>query len=686
MRHAFRVAASLDSMVMGEPQILGQVKEAYEAAEKAGSLGSVLNALRNRSVAAAKRARTETAHRQERGLRLPRGGRAGAQDLRRAAGPVGAPGRRGEDERAGRPPAGPRRGPGLGPRRPDVREGRAARGRPRGQGRAPRGAARRAGARRHRDQRHRGPRDRDPAGGRGGGAGRAPGPAALPHRHRGAARRRGGRGQGVGRLPLRPRRPQDGRGGQPPRAEEGGLGRRGHRRAGDPRVPRVAPLARRGAAPRRAAQARRRDPQDGDREGAPAARPAHPGAGERPRGRDHGDRQQAPPRPHRAAQGDGRERPARSTWASSGSCSACEPDPHRHARQRARPVAGGARRRRGSPPSATRSSCASSPPPATGCSTGGSSRWGARAPSSRRSRRRCWRRRWTSPCTRSRTCRPCCRTASRCARSSSAPTRATRSSRPGRASRSCRRGPRWAPRACAARRWCARCARTSCSPTCAGTWTRASRGCGRGASTRSCSRWPASPGSAGRGRSTEALDPRQFVPAPGQGAIALECRDGDAAVRDAVAPLDHAPTARAVAAERAFLAALGGGCNVPLGAHAFAADGALELVAFVAAVDGDGPAARGAPRLGPAGPRPRAGRGPALAGRRRAPRALRWARSPAGASSSRGAGASPRGSRSLLEERGAAVLEVPAIEVVAPPDPRLSTRRSRSWSATSGWC
>jgi glutamyl-tRNA reductase len=61
VRHAFRVAASLDSMVIGEPQILGQVKEAYEAAEKAGSLGSVLTALRNRSVGAAKRARTETA-------------------------------------------------------------------------------------------------------------------------------------------------------------------------------------------------------------------------------------------------------------------------------------------------------------------------------------------------------------------------------------------------------------------------------------------------------------------------------------------------------------------------------------------------------------------------------------------------------------------------------------------------
>ena len=60
IRHAFRVAASLESMVVGEPQILGQVKEAYHAAEAAGTLGATLNALRNRSLAAAKRARTET--------------------------------------------------------------------------------------------------------------------------------------------------------------------------------------------------------------------------------------------------------------------------------------------------------------------------------------------------------------------------------------------------------------------------------------------------------------------------------------------------------------------------------------------------------------------------------------------------------------------------------------------------
>ncbi len=85
---------------------------------------------------------------------------------------------------------------------------------------------------------------------------------------------------------------------------------------------------------------------------------------------------------------------------------------------------------------------------------------------------------------------------------------------------------------------------------------------------------------------TEPLDPRRFVPAPGQGAIALECRAEDTTVREAVAPLDHPPTARRVAAERAFLATLGGGCNVPLGAHAFEDGSGLELIGLVARVDG----------------------------------------------------------------------------------------------------
>ena len=90
------------------------------------------------------------------------------------------------------------------------------------------------------------------------------------------------------------------------------------------------------------------------------------------------------------------------------------------------------------------------------------------------------------------------------------------------------------------------------------------------------------------GEVTEALDPEIFVPAPGQGAIALETREGDTAVRAATRPLHHEPTARAVAAERAFLAALGGGCNVPLGALAQVAPGGLRLVAFLAEAEGKG--------------------------------------------------------------------------------------------------
>ena len=89
-----------------------------------------------------------------------------------------------------------------------------------------------------------------------------------------------------------------------------------------------------------------------------------------------------------------------------------------------------------------------------------------------------------------------------------------------------------------------------------------------------------------RGEVTEVLEPDVFLPAPGQGAIALEGREDDGPIAAAVAPLDHAQTARAVAAERALLAGLQGGCNVPLGAYAVEDDGALRLTAFVARPDG----------------------------------------------------------------------------------------------------
>jgi len=60
VRHLFRVASSLDSMVVGEPQILGQLKDYYTAAKEAGSVGMVLHRLFHRSFSVAKRVRTET--------------------------------------------------------------------------------------------------------------------------------------------------------------------------------------------------------------------------------------------------------------------------------------------------------------------------------------------------------------------------------------------------------------------------------------------------------------------------------------------------------------------------------------------------------------------------------------------------------------------------------------------------
>src|SRR5207253_2167939 len=60
VRHAFRVASGLDSMVLGEPQILGQMKDAARAAESAGTLGTLLHKLFQRSFAVAKEVRSTT--------------------------------------------------------------------------------------------------------------------------------------------------------------------------------------------------------------------------------------------------------------------------------------------------------------------------------------------------------------------------------------------------------------------------------------------------------------------------------------------------------------------------------------------------------------------------------------------------------------------------------------------------
>ena len=60
VRHLFRVASSLESMVVGEPQILGQVKEAFQYAQEAGTVGPVLSNLLNQALRIAKKVRTET--------------------------------------------------------------------------------------------------------------------------------------------------------------------------------------------------------------------------------------------------------------------------------------------------------------------------------------------------------------------------------------------------------------------------------------------------------------------------------------------------------------------------------------------------------------------------------------------------------------------------------------------------
>src|SRR5690606_8200800 len=61
VRHAFRVASGLDSMVLGEPQILGQMKDAVRAASDAGALGTLLHQLFQRTFSVAKEVRSQTA-------------------------------------------------------------------------------------------------------------------------------------------------------------------------------------------------------------------------------------------------------------------------------------------------------------------------------------------------------------------------------------------------------------------------------------------------------------------------------------------------------------------------------------------------------------------------------------------------------------------------------------------------
>ncbi len=85
---------------------------------------------------------------------------------------------------------------------------------------------------------------------------------------------------------------------------------------------------------------------------------------------------------------------------------------------------------------------------------------------------------------------------------------------------------------------------------------------------------------------SEILDLDVIVPAVGQGALCVEGRQDNLFVEEALEPLNHLETERAVRAERALMAELEGGCQVPVGGHARMEKGALALYGVVASVDG----------------------------------------------------------------------------------------------------
>ena len=82
------------------------------------------------------------------------------------------------------------------------------------------------------------------------------------------------------------------------------------------------------------------------------------------------------------------------------------------------------------------------------------------------------------------------------------------------------------------------------------------------------------------------LSTNDFVPAPGQGVLAVEVRGDDVATRTLLSGLEHHETRRSVTAERAFLEALGGGCQVPVGAYARCDQDTMVLTLFLGSVDG----------------------------------------------------------------------------------------------------
>jgi hydroxymethylbilane synthase len=87
-------------------------------------------------------------------------------------------------------------------------------------------------------------------------------------------------------------------------------------------------------------------------------------------------------------------------------------------------------------------------------------------------------------------------------------------------------------------------------------------------------------------RITALFSTDEMLPAVGQGALAIEIRAADLDLERLLAPLDHGPTRCATAAERAFLRALGGGCRLPIAAHARCEGERLLIEGMIASADG----------------------------------------------------------------------------------------------------
>ncbi|MDQ3574474.1 MAG: hydroxymethylbilane synthase [Actinomycetota bacterium] len=87
-------------------------------------------------------------------------------------------------------------------------------------------------------------------------------------------------------------------------------------------------------------------------------------------------------------------------------------------------------------------------------------------------------------------------------------------------------------------------------------------------------------------QAAEIFDPRLMVPQVAQGALAVECREDEDGLREKLAVIEHEPSRRAVDAERSYLAELGGGCDLPVGAHAQIVDGTVRMIAILASLDG----------------------------------------------------------------------------------------------------